>query len=366
MGSPRSTRRAEVADTFGTSSWRKKELVYQLLIVCGVIWNLRLMRQHAASMSDLTGTGEDKPHTTFILPESYTDTQGSAGVVCSGCSDQDGNTPESLKAAATAAAAAAALANLTNATAIKTEAPPPSLSPPPPASASPPPPASVLNAIPTVSKLDEGASCTSSFKGDSTSAKCFPFCQAKYAKFHCERCKCRSCAFCALPSPPPSPAVLNTTEEIHATAALDAAAATTVANTTASTADTNVDSVGLVYINKSPALATTNATSALASNVAASSNVTSTAVTTTAASSLVAGTTAATATTLEAAASLAAVSTAEKAQQPEPEVAEDTEEIVMEEKPIATTPEEDTPEAAMQREKEEEDTGAMDASVIGA
>ena len=104
MGSPRSTRRAEVADTFGTSSWRKKELVYQLLIVCGVIWNLRLMRQHAASMSDLTGTGEDKPHTTFILPESYTDTQGSAGGVCSGCSDQDGNTPESLKAAATAAA----------------------------------------------------------------------------------------------------------------------------------------------------------------------------------------------------------------------------------------------------------------------
>ena len=360
MGSPRSTRRAEVADTFGTSSWRKKELVYQLLIVCGVIWNLRLMRQHAASMSDLTGTGEDKPHTTFILPESYTDTQGSAGVVCSGCSDQDGNTPESLKAAA-AAAAAAALANLTNATAIKTEAPPPSLSPPPPASASPPPPASVLNAIPTVSKLEEGASCTSSFKGDSTSAKCFPFCQAKYAKFHCERCKCRSCAFCALPSPPPSPAVLNTTEEIHATAALDAAAATTWQTLL----HLQPTLMSASCINKSPVLATTNATSALASNVmAASSNVTSTTVTTTAASSLVAGTTAATATTLEAAASLAAVSTAEKAQQPEPEVAEDTEEIVMEEKPIATTPEEDTPEAAMQREKEE--TGPMDTSVIGA
>ena len=53
----------------------------------------------------------------------------------------------------------------------------------------------------------------------------------------------------------------------------------------------------------------------------------------------------------------------EKAQQPEPEVAEDTEEIA-EEKPAVTTPEEDTPEAAMQREKEE--TGPMDTSVIGA
>ncbi len=65
-----------------------------------------------------------------------------------------------------------------------------------------------------------------------------------------------------------------------------------------------------------------------------------------------------------AAASLAAVSTVEKTKQPEPEVAEDTEEIVMEEKPAATTPEEDTPEAAVQREKEE--TEAMDTTVIGA
>ncbi|KAL1495837.1 hypothetical protein AB1Y20_016697 [Prymnesium parvum] len=54
--------------------------------------------------------------------------------------------------------------------------------------------AAALAPIPAA--LPKGAECASSFKGDSRSADCLGFCQAKYARSHCGRCKCKACDFC--------------------------------------------------------------------------------------------------------------------------------------------------------------------------
>ena len=42
----------------------------------------------------------------------------------------------------------------------------------------------------------KGIECQSTFKGDSPTTNCMGFCQARYARAHCSRCKCRSCEFC--------------------------------------------------------------------------------------------------------------------------------------------------------------------------
>jgi len=42
----------------------------------------------------------------------------------------------------------------------------------------------------------KGMECQSTYKGDSPTTNCMGFCQARYTRAHCSRCKCRSCDFC--------------------------------------------------------------------------------------------------------------------------------------------------------------------------
>jgi len=43
----------------------------------------------------------------------------------------------------------------------------------------------------------QGERCSSSMKGDSSAKLCASFCNANYARSHCQWCKCSACAFCA-------------------------------------------------------------------------------------------------------------------------------------------------------------------------
>ena len=54
---------------------------------------------------------------------------------------------------------------------------------------------SVPPAPPIPAGLPEGATCSSGFKGDAKLAQCLSFCIGKYARTHCQRCKCRACSF---------------------------------------------------------------------------------------------------------------------------------------------------------------------------
>ena len=200
--------------------------------------------------------GDDDPSvSTFVNAESSAKSQGSAGVVCSGCTTEGGveskdntkdsaaaevattsagvlaplskNTttptpnppvgnasstaaaapasprvglPEAATNASLAAAAAAAAAAATDPNAVALASPPPPPAPPPPKLSLVP-----IASISLVDRLEEGAACSSDFKGDALDARCFSFCAPKFARFHCSRCKCRSCPFCSRTSPPPPP-----------------------------------------------------------------------------------------------------------------------------------------------------------------
>ena len=56
----------------------------------------------------------------------------------------------------------------------------------------------LLGATPSSAVLAEGAPCTAILNGDRGPATCASFCLAKDSQFHCKRCQCRACAFCAM------------------------------------------------------------------------------------------------------------------------------------------------------------------------
>ena len=183
---------------------RRRERVYQMIIWVLVVWNLGLQYTRAAHGLDLSRTAlpqSDPTVPAFVAPHSGVAAFGSAGVVCSGCTDDSGvpkDANESFTSynmtvdgelnASAANSSTLGFANATSATNSSnstTEPPPPPSSPPPP----PPPPPFPKAWESQKPRLEEGAACTSTARGDSTSAGCFPFCTAKFARFHCERCK---------------------------------------------------------------------------------------------------------------------------------------------------------------------------------
>lgn len=263
-GDPKSSRQAI------QSTQAKRERFYQGIIWLLVIWNLCLQArslacgatpssslaaasQAAAASADaslgLVGTPmKISPTGSFDNPAGTSiETYGSAGVVCSGCTDAgtvtDGNAtsasaitnassssanlpadgapaagsssssndavqsvPSPFEAAAVTAVAVAAEKLAATPTKGKRHGPPPS----------PPIPFG----------LPAGAACTSSFKGDSKEAQCMPFCIGKFARSHCARCKCNSCSFCPRdPTAKPQPAVVPTAAAMAPAAAAAAAAA---------------------------------------------------------------------------------------------------------------------------------------------
>ena len=231
MGSDNSE--ARKGDGFAVSAFRRRERIYQCVILVFVVWNLSLQFQAPSTSGvDAHSLADDVPHATFVSPDTYTDGPAvadakgrrEAGTVCSGCSDQYGltpadkvnvatgsnattnvtapitsNTSASLAGAGNASTAAATAESMpTNNTTSAAKPSVPTIASAIAAGAPPPP----LATVSTVLGLAEGAACSSTFKGDSSEAKCFEFCQAKFARFHCERCKCRSCAFCPRTTPP--------------------------------------------------------------------------------------------------------------------------------------------------------------------
>lgn len=115
--------------------------------------------------------------------------------------------------------------------------------------------------------------CVSTYKSDTTTAQCQPFCNAKHKKFHCAWCKCRLCDFCpkgneavveagkdapppSSPPPPPSAdqladgALMIGTSQVTLDAGVNSsateAAAVTGASTPANASGLAADSLALV------------------------------------------------------------------------------------------------------------------------
>ena len=197
-------------------SLRRRERIYQLVIWVLVMWNLGLQYGRAFHGLDLSRTGArhaDPSIEAFVAPQNGAEAYGAARVVCSGCTDEGGVLKDGFNGATAYnvtvdAANTTMLTNASSATANATDLlrsgnsndttdafvqPPQELSPPapsPPPPPPPPPPVRVPKAHESQrQRLDEGATCTSTAKGDSATAACFSFCSAKFARFHCERCK---------------------------------------------------------------------------------------------------------------------------------------------------------------------------------
>ena len=251
----------------------RRERFYQAVIWLLVIWNLclqarSLSRDATSSLHGMSTTAIDAaefheatqqldaeaampPSLTgsFSEPALTIESFGSAGIVCSGCTDDGGNASApalssnasapnvaaNLSSSAGGATATAAVGDGSSSSSTTTtiagggdstaDAPaagassvPTAPSPletaslaagdaaaaklalggplpktgrrahDPPFVPSPPIPAGLI----------EGTSCSSVFKGDATTAQCNTFCIGKFARAHCARCKCRSCSFCPL------------------------------------------------------------------------------------------------------------------------------------------------------------------------
>ena len=200
----------------------RRERLYVAAIGVLILWNIYLQvsttttvgsagmfgRGPASYRSSSTG---DESTIDFVNPEEsqLVVTFGSAKVVCSGCSpesDANGTTggnisntsaapglpssgPAAQAALVPANSSATALPINTSSVAANARAP-----------SSPSKVAALLTR-----RMPEGELCETTLKGDSKKAMCSSFCTAKYAKPHCQRCKCRSCDFCPLPDPPPPP-----------------------------------------------------------------------------------------------------------------------------------------------------------------
>ena len=100
---------SQKSDGSTASAFKRRERIYQTVIWVFVMWNLVLQYRAAPSLYPIASapSGPDVPHTTFVQPDSYTegteiaDAAGrkDAGVVCSGCSDENGLTPADKMAA---------------------------------------------------------------------------------------------------------------------------------------------------------------------------------------------------------------------------------------------------------------------------
>ena len=195
---------------------QRRERFYQAIIWLLVIWNLCLQARslskaatdvsvHVSVPSALPAASSAPPSSatgSFTDPTHTPDAYGHAAVVCSGCTTTAGNASggggASNASAGNGAGNGADGFNLFNATdfnsplqaatlsansakliALKGKGKVVSVPPAPPIPAG----------------LPEGATCSSGFKGDAKLAQCLSFCIGKYARTHCQRCKCRACSF---------------------------------------------------------------------------------------------------------------------------------------------------------------------------
>ncbi|KAL3896326.1 MAG: hypothetical protein SGPRY_013296 [Prymnesium sp.] len=196
-----------------TRGTRPERFCHLLTIWVLIVWNLCLQLRSASSHCSNTMTHSGSLHSlssadlqfnSFVNPSVATATAVTNFTVCSGCTlHRKNSTPAN-------ASDLPSHSSLINSSALEQLSPNtshPSLSPP--ANTSSAAAASVWpvlskSVLPNASRglppapagLATGAQCSSGFKGDSITAECNSFCQAKYARAHCARCKCRACDFC--------------------------------------------------------------------------------------------------------------------------------------------------------------------------
>jgi len=231
----------------------KRERFYQGVIWLLVIWNLCLQARSLSKTAEVAVPASSVAYAqtleqefdtassatgSFVAPSEEIRAYGAAGVVCSGCTSTSNSSSDDSSPGPSTGSIAAATAGVAAGVNASALAPAPAPATESAAAAAVPSAASVsttgtqpspleaaslkvgaaaaekaaaANGGAAVGKnravdgtpppqispgLPEGGVCNSSFKGDANVAQCLSFCIGKYARTHCQRCKCKSCSFC--------------------------------------------------------------------------------------------------------------------------------------------------------------------------